>query len=475
MTFHSHLETKPVIVPPYLALLKTKFMATEETTSTPLQEDSFLDHLQGLQAVDDSYWSFKGRSQRSHCHALIQYPAMMVPEMQGELIDLILHSDLNVKSIFDPFVGSGTTLGEALIRGLDFGGRDVNPLAILACEVKSAPLYVKALKKKSHELLNRICTDNSNKIDVDFFGRDKWFTPTVQVELSKIRRSVMLEKSAWARRFFWLVVSDTVRATCNSRSSTYKLHIKTLEQIQRIGSPVSVFRKTLDRNIAKYEEQRDLMHERGLLRSGAHQSKVDLKIEDVRDLCSETMPHKYDLLVTSPPYGDNITTVTYGQYSYLPLQWIDTGDIRSSVSWTLLQSTSAIDSAGLGGSRRDALRKANSLSEVSCSFDTVYKKILAKSDDGAKRLSAFFADMNGSLPNIIDRLNSGSYMFWTLGNRHISGIKIPMDRILRELLEHLNCRHVYSIKRDIPSKKMASRNKNVETMTEETILIMRAN
>ena len=35
----------------------------------------------------------------------------------------------------------------------------------------------------------------------------------------------------------------------------------------------------------------------------------------------------HDLLVTSPPYGDNTSTVPYGQYSYLPLQWIDLHDI----------------------------------------------------------------------------------------------------------------------------------------------------
>ena len=29
-----------------------------------------------------------------------------------------------------------------------------------------------------------------------------------------------------------------------------------------------------------------------------------------------------DLICTSPPYGDNHTTVTYGQFSILPLLWI---------------------------------------------------------------------------------------------------------------------------------------------------------
>ncbi len=94
---------------------------------------------------DKAYWSFKGRAKRQYCHALIQYPAMMVPAMQGELIDAVLEIDSNVTSIIDPFVGSGTTLGEAMRRGLDFVGMDINPLSILACEVKSGPLFERIL------------------------------------------------------------------------------------------------------------------------------------------------------------------------------------------------------------------------------------------------------------------------------------------------------------------------------------------
>ncbi|HGF7238972.1 TPA: DNA methyltransferase, partial [Vibrio cholerae] len=98
-------------------------------------DKDLLKRIEEYSLKDEAYWSFKGRSKRHHCHGLLQYPAMMVPEMQGELIDAVLSEDRNVKRLFDPFVGSGTTLGEAMCRGLDFLGIDINPLAILACEV----------------------------------------------------------------------------------------------------------------------------------------------------------------------------------------------------------------------------------------------------------------------------------------------------------------------------------------------------
>ena len=36
---------------------------------------------------------------------------------------------------------------------------------------------------------------------------------------------------------------------------------------------------------------------------------------------------EYDLIVTSPPYGDSRTTVAYGEYSRLSLQWLNLNDM----------------------------------------------------------------------------------------------------------------------------------------------------
>ena len=194
-------------------------------------DNTLIQNIAAYSLQDASYWSFKGRSKRNHCHGLIQYPAMMVPEMQGELIDAIQSVDPKITTVFDPFVGSGTTMGESMVRGLDFVGHDINPLAILACEVKSGPLYVKKLNDKIGDLLSAIELSNSNEVAVSFKGIDKWFLKEIQLELSAIYLAIKAEPSKWARKIFWLALSNTVRSTCNSRSSTYKLHIKSEEQI----------------------------------------------------------------------------------------------------------------------------------------------------------------------------------------------------------------------------------------------------
>ncbi|MBQ4844888.1 DNA methyltransferase [Pseudoalteromonas sp. MMG005] len=420
---------------------------------------------------DKAYWSFKGRSKRHHCHSLLQYPAMMVPEMQGELIDAVLAEDRNVKRVFDPFVGSGTTLGEAMCRGLDFLGIDINPLAILACEVKSGPLYIKRLHEKFEGLLNSIKNDTSTEVAVEFDGIDKWFLVDIQIELSAIYRAIKAEPSKWARKIFWLAMASTVRAVCNSRSSTYKLHIKSDEQMESITSAIEVFEKKASKNIEGLAEQKKVLSDNEVLKTSVSVSNVLIKnVDTAGELKSSTL---CDLLVSSPPYGDNQTTVTYGQFSYLPLKWIDLEDIDNLTQKGLLAHQSAIDSMSLGGSRKDSKDKFEVIKSRSSSLVECVEKIERVNPENIKKLIAFIFDLDKALINSLEFLRKDAYMIWTLGNRRISNIEVPLDKIMRELLEFHGCHFVHELEREIPSKRMAKRNKIASTMGKESILIMR--
>jgi hypothetical protein len=435
------------------------------------QDAKLIRRINAYALEDDEYWSFKGRSKRHHCHDLIQYPAMMVPEMQGELIDVVLEEDPDVRTLLDPFVGSGTTLGEAMCRGLDFLGIDINPLAVLACEVKSGPLYISELKEKSKQLLLNIKKDSSLKIAVDFPGIDKWFLHDTQIELSAIYRAIKREPSKWARKVFWLSMSSTVRVVCNSRSSTYKLHIKTPQQLETTPSAISVFEKKLSRNIENISDQKLVLKELNVLKQSKSKSRIVIKNSDTAGKISSSMI--CDLLISSPPYGDNQTTVTYGQFSYLPLQWIDLNDIDNLSESNLLSSASSIDSGSLGGSIKLWEQKYEEMRWRSDSLVNCTDRIASVNPTNIKKLVSFTFDLDRALDNTLKLLRANAYMIWTLGNRRISNIEVPLDRIMRELLEARGCRFVHQIEREIPQKRMASRNKIASTMGKESILIMR--
>jgi hypothetical protein len=234
---------------------------------------------------DDNYWAFKGRAVREKAHALIQYPAMMVPEMQGELIDAVIGESKTITRVFDPFVGSGTSLTEAMFRGMEFTGVDINPLALLSCKVKAGPFYITALQAKSESLIESIKTDKSTKIAVAFPNRDKWFRKPVQIQLSRIRRSIQLEAMPWARRFFWLAFAEAVRQCSNSRTSTFKLHIKSQTDIDNSDrSAIIIFSDILESNLKEYAAQATMLKERSLLVNGSYARKTDVILKNVIDL-----------------------------------------------------------------------------------------------------------------------------------------------------------------------------------------------
>ncbi|MCS4309704.1 hypothetical protein M2404_004081 [Rheinheimera pacifica] len=435
------------------------------------KDRDLLNRINAYSLEDEAYWSFRGRSKRHHCHGLIQYPAMMIPEMQGELIDAVLADDRNVRRVFDPFVGSGTTLGEAMCRGLDFLGIDINPLAILACEVKSGPLYTSKLKEKAELVLDAAKKDSSTEVAVKFDGIDKWFTQNTQVELSAIYRAIKNEPSKWARKVFWLSMSSTVRTVCNSRSSTYKLHIKPEEKIELTPSAIEEFEKKLRKNIDNIVAQKTILDKNKVLKMATSISDVVIKNADSAGKIRSSL--KCDLLISSPPYGDNQTTVTYGQFSYLPLMWIDLGDIENLTQSGLLAHKSAIDSMSLGGSKKGSNAKYKEIKNRSMSLVNCVEEIKAVNPENIKKLVSFIYDLDNALSNSLSFLRENAYMIWTLGNRRISDIEVPLDSIMRELLESRGCHFVHKLERDIPSKRMANRNQIAATMVKESILIMR--
>lgn len=450
-------------------------MANNRTSTASSVDARIRAALYSKTTSDSNYWSFKGRAKRDAAHALFQYPAMMVPQMQGEIMDILLQTMPRGANVFDPFVGSGTVLTEAMRCGTNFVGFDINPLAVLASKVKAGPFYVAALQDKATALISRISSDAKSRVEVSFPSMGKWFAPEIAIELSKIRRAIRKEPAIWARRFFWLAFAELTRQASNSRTSTFKLHVR-----EASDKPLSFadvcpqYENILENNIAAYTEQAAVLSD--TLTNGVYRPTVKIKAHDsgTKSRLSE-LDKKIDLMVTSPPYGDNTTTVPYGQFSYLALQWIDLNDIDESLSDDILCTTHEIDARSLGGSIRKADEKAQSLEEKSPSFWAVYQKLRSepRTSGHAKRMAAFTYDLARSIEITSGYMKSSGYAIWTLGNRNTGGQVVPLADMVAECFKYHHLSEIARISRDIPYKRMPKKNNISATMTEEVILILR--
>src|SRR5688572_16930605 len=115
--------------------------------------------FKNISVSQNSYWEFKKTAARTELHGCARYPAMMVPQLQFEILKTLVDFAPDIKSVYEPFVGSGTAMSESMKFGLDFTGYDINPLAVLLCKAKRGPFKVHELRDKSEKLESFIKTD----------------------------------------------------------------------------------------------------------------------------------------------------------------------------------------------------------------------------------------------------------------------------------------------------------------------------
>lgn len=404
---------------------------------------------------------------------MLQYPAMMVPQMVRALLEETTAVLPEAQRVGDPFVGSGTVLTEAMLQGLEFYGRDVNPLAALLCRVKAGPFFPEAAQERADEAIVAARRDRGRAIEVQFPGRDKWFTREAQISLSRIRRAIMNEPSLWARRLLWIAFAETVRLSSNSRSTTFKLHVRPSKEIAlRSALPLDIFENVVSANQKRYQSLAEALRARRTVIRGRYSrtARVDL-CDTRRSLASEK--NSCDIVITSPPYGDNATTVPYGQYSYLPLRWIHLPDIGPEASADALKTTREIDRRSLGGSRRMTPECVASLARRSAALRRILSSLKQEPIDRAGRVASFVRDLDACLDGIEAILKPGGVMVWVLGNRRVGGKMVPTDSILQELLTARGLEPIADIRRRISSKRMAHRNRTAKTMLSEVILVLR--
>ena len=112
----------------------------------------------------DPSWNYAEDNTRAYTHPIHPYPAMMIPQVAGRLIDMYAKPKAVV---LDPFCGSGSVLLEAFIKGYDSYGIDINPLSLLISKVKTTPLNHKLLQNELEKILRK--TSLIKKIDSPHF------------------------------------------------------------------------------------------------------------------------------------------------------------------------------------------------------------------------------------------------------------------------------------------------------------------
>ncbi len=416
---------------------------------------------------EDNSWDFRTADTKTTVQGFHSYPAMMIPQVAKRLIELY---GKKKGILLDPFCGSGSSLVEAKLKGLCSYGIDINPLARLIAKVKTTLIEPKKIEKYIREVKSEIgkalCKFPSAKNQIktpDFKNIDFWFKKEVIKKLA-ILKDIILRVSidnSDIRDFLLVVFSHTVRECSNTRSSEFKLYRMPKEKLVNYNPDVfQIFLEKLEYNyrgmLAFYDECTKLKNYKDIW--------VKILNEDTRKKTS-IPSESIDIVVTSPPYGDSRTTVAYGQFSRLSSQWLG-----------IDHSKHDIDKISLGGTPIENLD--NHIDSIN--LNRVLNEIAQKDLKRAKEVLSFYIDLDKCMKEIKRVMKPKGYICIVVGNRTVKEVQIPTDKILVEMSRKYNLHHIETIIRNIPNKRMPSKNSptNIRgrlssTMVKEYIVILK--
>lgn len=410
----------------------------------------------------DSDWTFNGADTRDLTHCYHDYPARMIPQVAGKLLELF---GGHAKYLFDPYCGSGTSLVEANIRGMNAIGTDLNPLARLIARAKtSTPLT--SLVEEQIQIFNRFALENKIRQNGEMPAIEGipnlhfWFKPDVIEKLFQIQQFIKAIEDDEVRLFFQVAFSETVRESSNTRNDEFKLYRYREDKLAKFNPDVfGIMAAKLQRNLAGYKKYKARMDN---LEHMPFAKVYDFNT--VMGIPSELVPpESMDIVVTSPPYGDSGTTVAYGQFS------------RLSAAWLELEGANAIDRRLMGAKKSDEF-----VSFPCPKLNSAIAQIRQQDEKRARHVTSFYLDLLSSISNIASVIKRNGYACYVVGNRKVKGVVLPTDTAIQNFFESFGFVHVNTYTRFIPNKRMPSRNSptNVagvldNTMTEEYIVVMK--
>ena len=401
----------------------------------------------------DVSWDFRKSDTKEYTHCFHNYPAMMIPQVARKLLE---RYGVSGGWLLDPYCGTGTSLVEASMLGMNAVGCDINPLVRLIASAKTNPPPPHILDEHLADLQDtlmrmRFNGNGARAVDIPpILNMDYWFSSNVVQCLAALREQILSAKDEAIRKFLWVAFSETARECSFTKNGEFKLVRMPAQKLESYNPDVfGIFLGKLERNrngLAAYLEQRE---------------DVEVLITDANTANGESpqMAKPFDLVITSPPYGDSSTTVAYGQFSRLSAEWIGLPNPRK------------VDRISMGGSRKYGYLPDSPVTPAINEIRSIDRK-------RATQVEAFYIDLYNSIRTVAASTSEQATVCYVVGNRRVKGVTLPTDEFVRVAFSDFGFSHKETIVRNIPNKRMPLANspsniagKTATTMREECIVV----
>ena len=364
-------------------------------------------------------YTIKQTNPNSYTHGMFKYPCKFIPEIPRWGIKTYLSEKRGV--IFDPFSGSGTTLLEANVNGLDAYGTEIDDIAKLIIKVKTTVLdlaQMKLLDQCYPEIINIIGQDDVKLFTPAIVNLEHWFSENTINELGRIKAYIDNIEDEDVRDFFKLCMASIIKKVSNADDTSPKPYVS--NKIIKVPPTVekeftSVFRR--------YKQ---------MMQELTHVKKMGNTVIIQGDALEFSVPLGIDLAITSPPY---INAFDYGRTMRLENLWLDT------LTEEMLREKK---SQYVGTEKINTEEEKSELGILGKSdlLKVYYNQIAEQDEKRALIVKKFFEDMEYNLRCVYSQMNiCGKYVI-VIGNSTIRKVNVESWRVIEEIANKMGFKTV---------------------------------
>ncbi|RKZ37373.1 MAG: hypothetical protein DRQ49_16330 [Gammaproteobacteria bacterium] len=381
-------------------------------------------------------WSFSDKTIKHTAyitHGIYTYPAKFIPQLAAKII--LEHSKEN-DIVLDPFMGSGTTVIEAMVNNRMAIGTDINEIAVLLAKVKSTPIDYNLLVDGYSNLIS----DLQYKLNIGFQKEiemaqhhiklpdrvDYWFKPLIKNRLIVILHNILKIEHIDVKDFFLIVFAQILK----SCSIWLQKSVKPIRDLNKKEiDPLDKFEWQAKRILKKINDFNRIIPPQ----TDIEKYRI-VKNSDARYLfCGN---EKAMLIVTSPPY---VTSYEYADLHQLPSLWFG-----------FLEELSTFRKKFIGSSFRERSKiELKSKMAENIVFELGNHK-------KSREVENYFADMLESFIEMKRVLKKGGKAAIVIGNTKLKGVEILNAEVFKEQFENIGFKTHDIIHREIHSKMLPS-------------------
>ena len=382
-------------------------------------------------------WSFADKTIKDTAyisHGYYTYPAKFIPQLAARVIK---ENSVEGDIVIDPFLGSGTSVLEAIVNKRIGIGVDVNEVACLLAKVKTTPIKTVELEnefiKIQSDLENRLNRRYDSYIKkiwrrIPKHERiDYWFPEEQKLKLSIILDKILETKNRDTKDFFLIAFSQILKSCSIWLQKSVK---PTRDFNKKLSDPHRLFIIQTKKMLRKHSEFYSVLTDK--IRNNIEQNRAIVCGDSRRLPCKDGQAA---LIVTSPPY---VTSYEYADLHQLPALW-----------FSYLDELSQFRKKFIGSSHRNRQ-------------ETDLKSIIAKSitsqlkNKKRNEVRSYFADMLESFLEMKRVLKRGGRSAIVIGNTKFNGTEILNAEVFQQQFENIGFKTHKIIHREIPSKMLPS-------------------